>query len=305
MKSENKKMLYDILNIISSVLNVDESEITDVCEMKKGMTNKSFLFSYREDRYIIRIPGEGTDNLINRFQEKQVYDVVSKINICDAPIYINQENGIKITRFLHNARVCDCTNQEDVKKCMKKLNELHNANLIVEHEFDIFRQIEFYESLRKGIKSIYSDYEITKSNVYSLKPFVEKNIGKKVLCHIDSVFDNFLFYMENGDEKLQLTDWEYAGMQDPDVDIAMFCIYAFFDKKQTDDLLGIYYSNGCNDAIRYKVYAYMAMCGLLWSNWCEYKSMFGVEFGKYKHIQYNYAKEFYQYSVEGIKSLEM
>ena len=44
-----------------------------------------------------------------------------------------------------------------------------------------------------------------------------KNIA---LTHIDAVPDNFLF---TGDE-IRLIDWEYAGMQDVHVDIAMFAI---------------------------------------------------------------------------------
>lgn len=64
------------------------------------MTNRSFLFECKNQKYIMRIPGQGTDNLINRKQEAEVYSSISKINICDTPVYINPENGYKITRFL-------------------------------------------------------------------------------------------------------------------------------------------------------------------------------------------------------------
>ena len=43
--------------------------------------------------------------------------------------------------------------------------------------------------------------------------------------------------------------------------------------------------------MRTKIYAYIAVCGLLWSNWCEYKSRLGVEFGEYSLKQYRYAKD--------------
>ena len=32
----------------------------------------------------------------------------------------------------------------------------------------------------------------------------------------------------------------------------------------------------------------------LWSNWCEYKSICGVEFGEYSLRQYRYAKDYYK-----------
>ena len=49
---------------------------------------------------------------------------------------------------------------------------------------------------------------------------------------------------------------------------------------------------------RIKIYIYIAMCGLLWSNWCEYKRKLGVEFGEYSLRQYRYAKDFYRAAKE-------
>ena len=133
----------------------------------------------------------------------------------------------------------------------------------------------------------------------SLKSFVEENSADKCLTHIDAVPDNFLFYEdENGDEKLQLTDWEYSGMQDPHVDIAMFCIYSLYNKKQVDRLIDIYFQNKCDKTTRAKIYAYISMCGLLWSNWCEFKRNLGVEFGEYSLRQYRFAKDYYRYAIK-------
>ena len=115
-----------------------------------------------------------------------------------------------------------------------------------------------------------------------------------MLTHIDAVPDNFLFVPGEGGESIRLIDWEYAGMQDPHVDIAMFCIYALYDRAQVDRLIDLYFPEGCADAVRVKIYGYIAACGLLWSNWCEYKRMLGVEFGEYSLRQYQYAKEYYQ-----------
>ena len=42
----------------------------------------------------------------------------------------------------------------------------------------------------------------------------------------------------------------------------------------------------------YKIYAYAAVGGLLWSNWCEYKQSLGLDFGEYSLSQYRYAKEY-------------
>ena len=44
------------LDEISSVFDVKKDEITDITILKKGMTNSSFLFSCKGERYILRLP---------------------------------------------------------------------------------------------------------------------------------------------------------------------------------------------------------------------------------------------------------
>lgn len=286
--------MSEIINIICDVLDVDVNDITEISVLKKGMTNRSYLFSCNGKKYIIRIPGEGTEHLINRRQEAQVYNVISDKHLCDDIRYINPDNGYKITEFLEGARVCDPDNIDDLQKCMRRLRTFHEMDLKVDHDFDVFGQIEFYESLWNGVKSVYTDYELTKTHVLSLRPYIEKHVGRKCLTHIDAVSDNFLFTTDNnGNEDIRLIDWEYAGMQDPHVDIAMFCIYSLYDKSQVDRLINIYFENDCLEDTRIKIYCYIAACGLLWSNWCEYKRHLGVGFGNYAVGQYRYAKDYY------------
>ena len=215
-------------------------------------------------------------------------------------IYINPKNGYKITEFLENSRVCDPQSMDDVAKCMDKLREFHKLKLSVNHKFDIFEEINFYEDLWNGHKSVYRDYEKVKENIFSLKSFIEKNVSIRCISHIDSVADNFLF-TEDGD--VRLIDWEYAGMQDPHVDIAMFCIYVMYDRDKIDKVIDFYFNNECDFKTRLKIYSYISACGLLWSNWCEYKRSLGVDFGEYSLMQYRYAKEYYRIVEKELKKI--
>lgn len=297
LDSESGQLKSGAIRTIAEALGCTEADIREISVLKKGMTNRSFLFSADGEKYIMRIPGEGTDQLINRKQEAEVFRAISGLGLCDDPVYINPENGYKITKYLEGVRVCDAENEEDLRKCMKKLRGFHELRLSVPHTFDIFGQIEFYESLWNGEKSVYRDYAKTKADVLSLKAFLDSLDKDWCLTHIDAVPDNFLFHtLPDGTDALQLTDWEYAGMQDPHVDIAMFCIYSLYGKKQCDRLIDIYFDGRCGRETRAKIYCYIAMCGLLWSNWCEYKRTFGVEFGEYSLRQYRYAKDFFRYA---------
>ena len=301
LDSNSNQLKSDAMQTISKVLGCREEEIINISVLKKGMTNRSFLFSVmndgKESKYIMRIPGEGTDQLINRKQEAVVFRTISGLGLCDDPVYIDPRNGYKITKYLEGVRVCDSNNVNDLKRCMEKLRSFHTMNLSVPHTFDIFSQIDFYETLWEGTPSVFQDYEKTKEKIQSLKPFIDSLDKKWCLSHIDAVPDNFLFYtLPDGTETLQLTDWEYAGMQDPHVDIAMFCIYSLYNKLQCDRLIDLYFENSCDQMTRAKVYCYIAICGLLWSNWCEYKRKLGVEFGEYSLRQYRFAKDYYKYA---------
>jgi len=300
LDSDSDHLKSDAISTIAKVFGIEETEISGINVLKKGMTNRSFLFSAGGDRYIMRIPGEGTDKLINRENEAKVFSTISGLGLCDDPVYIDPRNGYKITKYLDNIRVCDPENEDDLKKCMKLLRKFHEMKLKVDHSFDIFGQIKFYEELWEGKPSVYRDYVKTRENVLSLKSYIDNVSGdNKCLTHIDAVNDNFLFYeLPDGSEGLQLTDWEYAGMQDPHVDIAMFCIYALYNRQKVDRLIDIYFEGSCPKEIRAKIYCYIAACGLLWSNWCEFKRALGVEFGEYALRQYRYAKDYYNYAKE-------
>ena len=299
--SDSNSLNTDAIKIIENVFNTTRENIQDIQVLKKGMTNRSFIFKCKDKKYIMRIPGEGTDNLINRSQEYEVYQILKGKNISDEIIYMNPENGYKITRFISNCRNCNSLKTEDLIKCMRKLKEFHDSDNKVSHTFNLYEKIEYYQSLWLSNKSVYRDYEKVKKNVLSLKAFIESFELKHCLTHIDAVPDNFLIYEDEfGDEHVRLIDWEYAAMQDPHVDIAMFCIYALYERRQVDQLIDIYFENKCDELTRIKIYAYISICGLLWSNWCEYKRDLGVEFGEYSIRQYRFAKEYYQIVVDSL-----
>jgi thiamine kinase-like enzyme len=77
-----------------------------------------------------------------------------------------------------------------------------------------------------------------------------------------------------------------------------------YDREQVEQLIDYYFVEGCTREIRIKIYCYIAACGLLWSNWCEYKRNLGVEFDEYSLRQYRYAKDYYKLVQEEWKKEE-
>jgi thiamine kinase-like enzyme len=282
-----------IAQTIAGLLDVDVDMIADVRPLKKGMTNDSFHFAHDGVRYLFRKPGAGTEQLIDRFQEYAAYQAVSGLDLCEDIVYLDPQTGYKISVYHPDARVCDPHDPRDVKRCMAVLRRFHDSRVSVAHTFDLFDKALYYEGLLDG-PSVYEDHAHTKSHILELKHHIDAMSPAHVLTHIDAVPDNFLFVDIMGTDKIRLIDWEYAGMQDPHVDIAMFAIYALYEASQIESLIDTYFKSACPAAVRTKIYAYIAVCGYLWSNWCEYKRQLGVDFGDYALRQYQYAKDYYR-----------
>src|SRR5699024_966395 len=158
LDSGSTHLKNDAIEIIENILKVNKKDIHNIHTLKKGMTNRSFIFTVNNKRYIMRIPGEGTDKLIDRREEYDVYQRVKKEPYTETILYLNPDNGYKISEFLENTRNSDSNNVQDVKESMNVLRKFHSQNYQVDHTFDLWKQIDFYESLRKTA-SAYRDYE--------------------------------------------------------------------------------------------------------------------------------------------------
>ena len=287
--------------LISEVFQVPESQITGIECLKAGMTNRSFLFRIKGKAYICRIPGEGTEKLIDRRAEGESYRAIAPLGLAEELIYFNPENGYKISVYYEDARSADPESEADLRACMEVLKKLHRAPCRVSQRFDLGERIAFYESLclEKG-EIPFLDYAEVREKMNRLLSWIHGLQRPETLSHIDPVYANFLFTGEG----IRLIDWEYAGMADPLIDFAMATIYAEKDFAYAKRLLDYY---GDTDVPRERaeqlVIAYMALGGFLWALWAVYKEALGVSFGTYPLTQYRYAKEGYAYLAKTVKEL--
>lgn len=288
-----------ILDLIQTVFSVKENEIKDISVLKAGMTNKSFLFTLNDKRYVFRVPGEGTDKLISRKEEGDVYQAIESLNISERIVYFNVKTGYKISRFYEGSRNSSSEKRDEVTKAMALLKQLHQSQLQVNHRFDIEERIGFYLGLCHQYQAIrYLDFDEVHPMINEVLSYLNTLYRPLVLCHADSVESNFII-LNNGEYKL--IDWEYAGMADPIMDVAMYAIYAGYDDQQIDDLLTIYCHQAPTKLEQTVYYSYIALGGFLWSLWTDYKQALGKEFGTYGMSQYRYARNYSRKVLNRIK----
>ncbi|MEE5988667.1 choline kinase family protein [Ligilactobacillus equi] len=268
----------EVRALLVELLGGKTEDFQDVVAWSGGMTNQSFLFTWYSKRYILRVPG----SLGRQEQEFKVYQTLKDLQICEPVIY--WQHGYKIAEFIPGARNCQADNWEEVSACIGLLKQVHQSNLKVTWGFDLYQEINFYETLMRG--NPYPDYVATKQRVWGLRDLIQQYQKPAVLCHLDAHPDNFVL-----GKRWYLIDWEYAAMQDPDLDLAMFALYAGYDLAMLNALIATYYPEGCAREVRWKIYAYLATAGLLWSNWAVAS---GQDLGEYGQRQYRYAQEYSQ-----------
>lgn len=280
------------LELIAKVFNISEREIKDLRTLKSGMTNKSFLFTIGNEDYICRIPGKGTDVLINRKNEYDCYMAVKDLHITEEIIYFDRESGYKISKFYKNSRNANPRDIAQMSRCMELLKAMHDKKIHVNHEFNIGERIEYYKELCLNSGGIsFEDVETVHTDMMILLAVLKDIKSESCLCHIDSVADNFIITDEN---KIKLIDWEYAGMAEPIIDVAMCAIYSYYNKEEADRLLTCYLKREPLETEYKKLYSYMALSGYLWALWTVYKANLGEEFGEYSLVMYRYAKDFFK-----------
>ncbi len=290
-----------ILDLIMEIFNVQLSDIKNITVLKEGMTNDSFLFEVNNKRYVFRNPGVGSSELINRENEAAVYKVINDLNISDKIIYINPDNGYKISEFIEDSRVIDIENKVEVKLAMDKLREFHNLDLKVNHTFNIKDQIEFYYELVEKANALwYKDIDEVYHNIKQVLKLISNYERPRTLAHIDAVYTNFLIK----DNEIVLLDYEYAGMADPLIDVAMYSVFAYLKEEDILELLDMYLNEKANSEEIIVTYAYVALAGFLWSLWTLYKQANGEDFGTYGIIQYKYARDYSRIVLDMVKTNE-
>lgn len=247
------------------------SDYSDVQRMG-GLTNRTYRVEFADgSRIMVRIPGEGTEEIIDRSDEKVSTQLACKLGI-DAKLYHFGDDGAKVSEFIPNAVTMSAeTMREDkrIRQAARILKKLHDCGEDTGIPFDVFDMAAGYEKIiRENNVPMYDDYEEMKSAVMEVKKHVDSvcNI-KNVPCHNDPLCENWVLSAD--DDRLYLIDWEYAGMNDGIWDVADVSIEGVFTP-ENDELMLTEYLGKKPDENEYKHFlANKLYVDYLWTLWAK------------------------------------
>lgn len=290
-RRESQIKINMLKEYIVNVLKVNEASIKEIVPCG-GMTNKNYKVTVDEKKYILRIPGNGTEEMIDRKVEKKNIEISSALNIDTKLVYFDDTNGIKISEYINDASTLtgmSAKQESNMTRIVDLIRKLHNSDVEFHNRFDILGKIELYEGLLYEYNgNNYDDYEDTKRDILKIyKYFKNMNIEEKP-CHNDTVPENFISSSNN---KMYLIDWEYSGMNDPMWDLAALSIECKFSADDEELLVSLYYGEKPTNEIKQRILIHKIMQDFLWALWTAVKEAKGDNFGTYGLDRYKRAKK--------------
>ncbi len=179
------------------------------------MTNHSYEVTRNDSRgYLLRIPGEGTKEMINRLDERKSTELACKLAIDSELLYFSNY-GCKVMKFIRNPKAMDAQmmkRDDIIKQAAGIFRKLHSCGVDTQVRFEVFEMAAMYENIiRENHVPLYVDYSDIKNRVMIIKNEMEDKFGiEKVPCHNDSLLGNWALDTE---DNLWLIDWEYSTIQ--------------------------------------------------------------------------------------------
>ena len=246
--------------IKSIFTSATQKEIRSSQIIENGFCNENYNIN---DAFVLRIPKDNADETLNYKHENIVYKTIEPLKISEKVVYFDENTGIKISKFVHNARQYKTTpTNEQITYLAKTLKKLHSSKLKVPFGYQMFYRLSIYK--KSLFEDEYIDTKIEKQIIKDVQKIFAKD--EMVLCHNDLVQNNLLFKF-NG---LTLIDWEYAGMNNFYFDLASFISENNLNDEQKEFFLSKYFGAKLNALKRKKVNIFINFLDLLFYYWGLY-----------------------------------
>ncbi|MGI5893076.1 MAG: phosphotransferase [Candidatus Merdivicinus sp.] len=278
-KEMQEKLAADTM---MEVMGIPREEILEI-GFAGGLTNTSYDMKLKRGRYILRLPGRMTETMIDRVSEKQNAQVASDMGINCKLIYCNAETGVKVSEYIDRAETLSFRTaklEENMKLIAEILHRVHDSDFPMHNRFDPFAEAMRYEKLLSATGAkMYKGYEQLKAQVFAIRERLLQIGYEQKPCHNDLLAFNLV---KDGEGRLYLIDWEYAGINDPMFDLASYFLENEFTAEDEELFFHYYFPQGGDlETIRQKILIFKISQDFLWSIWTVLKEAKGDDFGAY------------------------
>lgn len=266
-----------IIANIKSVFKCKDEEIVSFRCINEGLTNTSFIFRIKDEDYIYRHPGEGTEMIINRRNERTSLENAKALGIDPTYIYMDVNEGWKVSRFVPSFREPDYASFEDSKKVIEVMRYLHASNVTVDYGLRPWEDACDIETLLKAKDPLcFEPYEKLKAQIWEMYKSTIGDGVQKCFCHGDTYCHNWMIE-PNG--SVILIDWEYAGVSDPGIDVGYYIVDAMYGFEEAQIFIREYLQETWTPQLEQHFLIYTALIAYYWFVWAMYRESCGANMG--------------------------
>lgn len=266
-----REIVKEDIGKIRALLNkVVGTEDWTALERLGGLTNHTYHAVLEDGReYVVRIPGEGTEEMIVRADEQVSTRLACSLGI-DAQLLYFGDDGSKVTEYIPDAVTMSAALMKDdarIRKAAEIFRRLHSCGKDTGVPFEVFEMAALYEKIITDQKvPMFADYAEQKAKVMAVKEIIDREAApQNVPCHNDPLCEN---WVESGD-RLFLIDWEYAGMNDGMWDLSDVSIEAGYGAEEDRKLLRAYLGREPGAADLRHLLAGKIYVDFLWTLWAK------------------------------------
>lgn len=205
-----------------------------------GITNTNFVATVRDQRWVVRIPGERTELLgIDRANEAEAAIRAAELGIGPGVLGELPEVGTLITALVPGHHLEGEPFIARLADVVGLLHAFHRSGPLA-GGFPIHRVVEWHarDAAVYGA-TVPAAYERLHAQSTAIEAAFATAPTPLVPCHNDLLPGNVLF--EEGSERAWLLDYEYAGMNDVFFDLANLSVNCGLDGVADERLLTLYF----------------------------------------------------------------
>lgn len=252
-----------------------------------GLTNLVFEVGSEAEHFVLRLPGRGTEEYINRSDEAQAALEAARAGVSPEVLFADPATGVMVTRFVGKAVTMSPGDFRSIRGAAARAGEvfrrLHTSGASFNFRFELFSMIDDYlKVLATKDIDLPAGYHDALREAERVRAALAAHPLPHVACHCDPLCENFL---DTGD-RMWLVDWEYSGMNDPMWDLGDLSVEGQFSTAQEEEMIMAYFNGEPSPFDLGRIVIYKAMCDLLWTLW-----------GLIQHANRNPADDFWAYSI--------
>jgi thiamine kinase-like enzyme len=242
-------------------------------ELGGGITNRNYVVTVGGEpgatgvgRFVLRIPGEGTETFIDRTTELVNHKAAAAAGVTPPLLHVVQPGDCTVVPFIPGETMHPeslAGHPDRLEKVVAAMRTYHEKAVFAD-EVRLFDMVRSYLRMAQQVNAPRpeeTDWMLEQGRL--IEAAVERDQPAFTACHNDLLSENFILAP---DGKMWVIDWEYGGMNDPYFDLGDFCVEHPLSVDEEKLVLSAY-CDGMDEHRYARMQLHKLVADLWWSIW--------------------------------------